>query len=329
MPRCDVLCWSSYPESPDALVLPQNERYAEANEIKREITLQLQPSQRAQREIERQQVTEMHRQLSTAVVRKNLFADVKRWGGTALASWRTISGGDLEFVPTPSKKKPPALNATPGQDPGPADVAGSAVQSPGGGRREGGGEGRTAPTTPKKEEVEVEEDEFSETMKMLYGALGAENPDLALAAECAVRLLEMVGDDDDDDEKGAEEDASITRLELAGACYDKVQQTVGLHLAQLAALGTCPLAAPSADAAAAPSHAARNSDKSGGPLSLEEALKRALGLWRVAGKVEAEAAAAQCVCSLVQQQIKDEADMRVSKIEAGMRLVESVSRWVT
>ena len=37
-------------------VCTQNERYEEANHIKQEIVLQLQPSQRAQREIERLQV---------------------------------------------------------------------------------------------------------------------------------------------------------------------------------------------------------------------------------------------------------------------------------
>ena len=37
----------------------QSEQYEEANHIKREIILQLQPSQRAQRELERQQVRHM------------------------------------------------------------------------------------------------------------------------------------------------------------------------------------------------------------------------------------------------------------------------------
>ena len=272
----------------------QNERYEEANEIKREIALQLQPSQRAQRELERMQVAEMQRQLNTAVVRKTLFSDVKRWGGTALASWRTISGSDLEFVPTPSKTRPPTLQLGSAHDAARADDGAGAVGSPGRTTDDGlrvdleKGGSMAASGTPKKEEVEVEEDEFSETMKMLYGALGAESPDLALAAECAVRMLEMVGEDEEEDEQGV----STTRLELAGACYDKVSQTVRLHLAELAALGTCPISPAAAgeaggDAPTTPT-GLRNLEIDGGAKGLEEAIKRALGLWRVASKVEAE-----------------------------------------
>ena len=84
---------------------------------------------------------------------------------------------------------------------------------------------------------ELDKDEFTETMEVMYGALGAEDVDLALAAACAERLLELVGEDEEMDEDDGLEGTSLTRLELAGACHDKVTATVRQAFADLAAVG--------------------------------------------------------------------------------------------
>ena len=89
---------------------------------------------------------------------------------------------------------------------------------------------RTELVSPKNEAVaavvvppqKAKKDEFTITMEILYGALGAENPDLSLAAECALKLLELLGGQEEAEEVeegGKEEDNALdTRVELAGVC---------------------------------------------------------------------------------------------------------------
>jgi len=91
-----------------------------------------------------------------------------------------------------------------------------------------GGEGRgVVAVMATKEDVVVEKDEFTETMSVMYGALGAETPDLSLAAACVQRLLELVGEEEEEEEDEEGEGGAVTtKLELACACQDKVTHTV-------------------------------------------------------------------------------------------------------
>jgi len=91
-----------------------------------------------------------------------------------------------------------------------------------------GVEGRgVVAVTATKEDFVVEKDEFTETMSVMYGALGAETPDLSLAAACVQRLLELVGEEEEEEEDEEGEGGAVTtKLELACACQDKVTRTV-------------------------------------------------------------------------------------------------------
>ena len=242
----------------------------------------------------------METQLSAAVTRNDLLSNVKRWGGSALASWRSISGSDLEFVATPSKHRHASQCPTSGD---------TLVRSAGG--QNGAGDGAFAPSA--KAGGELDKDEFTETMEVMYGALGAEDVDLALAAACAERLLELVGEDEEMDEDDGLEGTSLTRLELAGACHDKVTATVRQAFADLAAVGAPEL-----------KRGVSTGNKVQAGLSFDDGIKKALSLWSVAQKMEVEEEAVECLKALVQRQVKSEAGSRLEKIRAGVRLAESI-----
>jgi hypothetical protein len=125
----------------------------------------------------------MERQLNQAVKPTDLLSNVKRWGGSALASWRIISGGDLEFVATssPQKKAHRRSGETNYGDGGQDGGRGNADKQQESSRTDVPDkpcedDDEAGPQALKNEDGAIEKDAFTDTMEVLYGALGADPP---------------------------------------------------------------------------------------------------------------------------------------------------------
>ena len=210
----------------------EDERYADASRVKKEINMMLLPSQQSQRNLEERQVLEMAQQMQLAVTRpESVLAKLAR------QSWhRSIANcEDIQFVPTTPQKirviahangMPPAATAAA------ADAEVDTLTKRGGCVVVHDALVRNlAHNLHACDEQDLAAASFDSSMQELHLCLAASPVRLTRAAECALHMIELVGETEGPD--------SEAQVEIAGSCIEKVARAARLEIAALAAL--CPL----------------------------------------------------------------------------------------
>jgi hypothetical protein len=207
----------------------EDERYADASRVKKEINMMLLPSQQSQRNLEERQVLEMAQQMQLAVTRpESVLAKLAR------QSWhRSIANcEDIQFVPTTPQKIRAIAHAN-GMTPAASAAAalaqvdtltkrGSCVVVHDALVR------NLAHTLHACDEQDLAAASFDSAMQELHLCLAASPVRLTRAAECALHMIELVGETEGPD--------SEAQVEIAGSCIEKVARAARLEIAALAAL---------------------------------------------------------------------------------------------
>eukprot|EP00960_Hanusia_phi_P076524 768572-Hanusia_phi.AAC.5 len=176
------------------------ESYERAREIRQEMSLLLQPSQRAQREMERASLDDMRRQVGLAVHRRSLLKNVKKLAGRAVETWKTISGGDLTFVGAEEARREG------GGSEGQVLVESESANRDHTCESEARSERETGREEQEQEQeqgrIPEEKDEFESALENFYISLSTSPPRLEETVRLVLELDRVVQSSDDDEVRG-------------------------------------------------------------------------------------------------------------------------------